>query len=129
MNRTTSHRTAPAALLPQVTTIVQAAGGRLRAEFHRPGGPRGRGSKAVIDTEIEQFLKAHLLHLHPAGWRGEETPRTTANTSDTWVVDPQDGTRAFLKGLRGPAISVALLRDGMPVLGIVYAPRVMPESW
>jgi ADP-ribosyl-[dinitrogen reductase] hydrolase len=122
MNRTTSHRTAPAALLPQVTAIVQAAGAWLRAEFHRPGGPRGRSSKAVIDTEIEQFLKAHLLHLHPAGWRGEETPRTTTGSTDTWVVDPQDGTRAFLKGLRGPAISVALLRDGMPVLGIVYAP-------
>lgn len=122
MNRIPSPRTAPAALLPRVTAIVQAAGARLRAEFHRPGGPRGRGSKAEIDTEVEAFLKAHLMALHPAGWRGEETPRATSETSDIWVVDPQDGTRAFLKGLRGAAVSVALLRDGLPVLGVVYAP-------
>ena len=39
-----------------------------------------------------------------------------------WVVDPHDGTRAFLEGRRGSAISVALLREATPVLGVVYAP-------
>ena len=39
-----------------------------------------------------------------------------------WVVDPHDGTRAFLEGRRGSAVSIALLRRGEPVLGVVYAP-------
>jgi ADP-ribosylglycohydrolase len=39
-----------------------------------------------------------------------------------WVVDPHDGTRAFLEGRRGSAVSIALLFKGAPVLGVVYAP-------
>ncbi len=41
-----------------------------------------------------------------------------------WVVDPHDGTRAFLEGRRGSAVSVGLLLHGIPVLGVVYAPLV-----
>lgn len=43
-----------------------------------------------------------------------------------WVVDPNDGTSDFLQGRRGSAISVGLLRNAVPVLGVVYAP-VTPE--
>ena len=39
-----------------------------------------------------------------------------------WVVDPHDGTRAFLEGKRGSAVSIALLRHGTPILAVVYAP-------
>jgi fructose-1,6-bisphosphatase/inositol monophosphatase family enzyme len=39
-----------------------------------------------------------------------------------WLVDPHDGTRAFLEGQRGTAIAAALLRQGVPVLGVVHAP-------
>jgi hypothetical protein len=38
------------------------------------------------------------------------------------VVDPHDGTRAFLEGKRGSAVSIALLRHGNPILAVVYAP-------
>jgi fructose-1,6-bisphosphatase/inositol monophosphatase family enzyme len=38
-----------------------------------------------------------------------------------WVVDPHDGTGAFLDGRRGSSVSIALLRDRVPVLGVVYA--------
>ncbi|BGE66910.1 hypothetical protein CRPA25_31670 [Pseudomonas aeruginosa] len=39
-----------------------------------------------------------------------------------WVIDPNDGTSDFLNGLKGSAISVGLLRDAVPVLGVVYSP-------
>ncbi|MCG2718507.1 MAG: hypothetical protein L6408_06720, partial [Nanoarchaeota archaeon] len=39
-----------------------------------------------------------------------------------WIVDPLDGTKEFSKGLDEYAISVALIEDGQPVIGIVYAP-------
>src|SRR5262249_5449979 len=41
--------------------------------------------------------------------------------------DPNDGTRAFLKGWRGPAVSIGALRDGVPILGVVYA-YAWPDS-
>ncbi|MCY2991196.1 MAG: hypothetical protein NTY19_25460 [Planctomycetota bacterium] len=52
---------------------------------------------------------------------GEETG--TASGGDTehiWLVDPNDGTSAYLKGWRGSAVSLALVRQGVLVLGVVY---------
>ena len=103
---------------------AQEAGRRLRAEFHRPGGPRGGGDKADIDTEVEVFLRAALLPRFPWHWRGEETgftPAFDAAEARCWVVDPNDGTRPFLEGFRGAAVSIGLLDDGVPVLGVVFA--------
>jgi myo-inositol-1(or 4)-monophosphatase len=48
--------------------------------------------------------------------------RHDPDASWCWVVDPHDGTRDFLRGLRGSSVSVALLRHGVPVLGVVHAP-------
>lgn len=115
----------PASLLTEATAIVEAAGALIRAELHREGGPRGQGGKAAIDSEVEAFLRAHLLALHPCDWQAEEEgnpPLRLRGTPLRWVVDPQDGTSAFLRGLRGPAVSVALLRHDRPVLAIVFAP-------
>lgn len=94
----------------------------IRVEANRPGGPRGRGGKAPVDDEAEQLLKTRLSALLPCGWHGEETGAEPIGAGDIWIVDPHDGTSDFLKGLRGSAISVALLRGGRPVLGVVYAP-------
>jgi len=113
---------AASALLPAVIEAVSGAGEMIRAEFHRHGGPRGAGSRAPIDTEVEEMLRHRLLGLHACGFVGEETGRASGSGSDVWVVDPQDGTRDFLAGLRGSAVSVALLRAGRPVLGVVLAP-------
>ena len=109
-------------LLPAVLAMVTEAGSMIRAEFHRQGGPRGAGSKAPIDTEVETFLRDRLLGLHACGFLGEETGRVHARSDDVWVVDPQDGTTDFLAERRGSSISVALLRAGRPALGVVFAP-------
>lgn len=113
----------PAELLDSVIPLVRAAGESLAAEFARPGGPRGGGSKADIDTEIEWVLRTALLALGPARYVGEETGTGgDAGAAYCWLVDPHDGTSSFLKGARGTSVSVGLLRDGVPVLGVVYAP-------
>ena len=117
-----SLKSAPATLLPTVELLAAQAGAMIREEFHRPGGPRGSDSKAVIDTEVETFLKGRLLALHGCGFLGEETAAIRTSSQDVWVVDPQDGTTEFLAGLRGSSVSVALLRRGRPVLGVVFAP-------
>lgn len=50
-------------VLAAVVAAVEAEGERLLAEFHLPGGPRGAGSKAPIDEEIELRLRGSLVGL------------------------------------------------------------------
>jgi ADP-ribosyl-[dinitrogen reductase] hydrolase len=111
-------------ILDDVIALVTEAGRWLAAEFARPDGPRSSNhDTSPIDTEIELFLRARLTALLPARFVGEEAGVLAAEANGyCWVVDPHDGTRAFLEGRRGSAISVALLRQGEPVLGVVYAP-------
>lgn len=114
-----------APLLDAVIEAVREGGALLRAEFLRPDGPRGADSKADVDEEIETLLRNRLLARLPATWHGEETanaPAAAGYGDWCWLVDPHDGTSAFLRGCRGSAVSVALLYQAVPVLGVVYAP-------
>ena len=104
---------------------AREAGDLLRAELHRPGGPRGAGDHADADTEAESLVRVRLREAFPQhALVGEEQgtqPGTPPSlTAPVWLVDPNDGTRAFLKGSRGSAVSIALLVDGLPVLGVVH---------
>ena len=118
---------APSDLLPTVVEAVIEAGSMIRNEFHRNSGPRGDGSKAPIDEEIEKTLRQKLQELHRCSWVGEETGEDNAVSEDVWMVDPHDGISDFLAGRRGSAVSVALVRSGLPILGVVYAP-VAPDD-
>ncbi|HYL88019.1 MAG TPA: inositol monophosphatase family protein [Burkholderiales bacterium] len=113
----------PADALAAVVAAVEAEGECLRAEFHAAHGPRGSRGSCPIDREIEERLQKALQALIPAQFCGEEcavTPGTLAGW--VWLVDPHDGTFEYTAGRRGSAISVALLRDGSPVMGVVHAP-------
>jgi ADP-ribosylglycohydrolase/fructose-1,6-bisphosphatase/inositol monophosphatase family enzyme len=115
---------------PALTTAVaaaQAAAALLHAEFHRTGGPRGQGDHADVDAQAEQGIRAALLDRFPTwGYLGEELGATPGRDPEhhLWLVDPHDGTRAFLQGFRGSTVAIGLLRDAIPVLGVVlaYAP-------
>jgi myo-inositol-1(or 4)-monophosphatase len=77
------------------------------------------------DIALDTFLKDHLLGLLPeAGWLSEETADDPARLerSHVWIVDPIDGTRAFSTGHPDWSISIALVADGRPVLGVLHAP-------
>jgi ADP-ribosylglycohydrolase/fructose-1,6-bisphosphatase/inositol monophosphatase family enzyme len=109
------------ALLSGVVAAVEAEGRRLREEFYRAEGPRGRRGHCPADREIEESLRVQLERLVPCAFAGEET-EPTADAAEVWLVDPHDGTFEFMNGRRGSAISVALVRNGVPVLGVVHAP-------
>jgi len=109
-------------ILPQVIKVVERTGVLLAEECVRPEGRRGYGDKAEIDVEIEIFLREELLKILQCDWWGEETGHVLSGNSFCWVVDPNDGTSDFLKGLSGSAVSVGLLHDLQPVLGVVHAP-------
>ncbi|MFC7051801.1 3'(2'),5'-bisphosphate nucleotidase CysQ [Hansschlegelia quercus] len=77
------------------------------------------------DIAVDRFLAARLPELAPgAGWLSEETADTTERLDKrlTWVVDPIDGTRAFIEGAPEWVVSVALVEDGQPVVGMVFDP-------
>lgn len=100
-----------------------AAGEILRRDFHRPGGARGALDKAEADVEAERLIRARLTEAFPEwGYVGEETGRAPGEPErPVWLVDPNDGTRDYLAGRRGSAVSIGLLADRRPVLGVVFA--------
>lgn len=96
----------------------------LRAAFHSPAPPHDTEDHAIVDKTAEESIRAHLLKAFPTyGYLGEETGHRnpTGDSMRMWVVDPNDGTRAFQRGFRGAATSIALLEDGVPVVGVVHA--------
>jgi myo-inositol-1(or 4)-monophosphatase len=87
---------------------------------------KGQSSPVTeADIALDTFLKDRLTSLSPgAGWLSEETADDPVRLerSHVWVVDPIDGTRAFASGHPDWAISIALVKDGTPILGVLHAP-------
>lgn len=84
-----------------------------------------------VDLAVDARLKAVLGAMVPeAGWLSEETADSADRLSRRamWCVDPIDGTRDFIRGRPGWAVSVALVVDGAPELGVLYAPA-LDELW
>jgi ADP-ribosylglycohydrolase/fructose-1,6-bisphosphatase/inositol monophosphatase family enzyme len=101
---------------------ARQAGAMFREEFYRPGGPRGSGGHAPADEEAGRRIR-EMLRPFPWSFRCEDPAIFERGTDPhhLWLVDPNDGTSSYLKGHRGSAVSIAALRDGVPVLGVVYA--------
>ncbi len=77
------------------------------------------------DIAVNQLLKQGLLAARPDyGWLSEETEDDDARMASqrVWVVDPIDGTRAFLRGRNDWTISVAVVENGQPIAAGVFHP-------
>src|SRR5262249_18456682 len=102
--------------LSAAIAAAREAGALLRGGRHRAGGPRGAGDHADVDPEAERLVRDRLAAATAFSFRGEELGFVAgADPSHVWVVDPNDGTESFLRGARGPAVSIGLVRAGMPV--------------
>jgi len=77
---------------------------------------------SYVDKEAEKRLVRVLANVVPsAGFITEEGTVAQSKTNEyNWVIDPLDGTTNFLHGLPIYSISVALIRNSVPVLGVVY---------
>jgi len=99
-------------------------GERTRAAVeHKPGG----SPVTAADLAVDAFLKARLGAAFPdAGWLSEETADDPARLSRTEliVVDPIDGTRAYVAGDPRWTVSIALVVDHRPIAGVVHAPAL-----
>lgn len=83
------------------------------------------------DLAVDAFLRTQLHDLLPsAGWLSEETIDAPNQREGelVWLVDPIDGTRDFIRGRTGWAISVALVSNHRPLLAMLHAPA-RNEFW
>lgn len=102
------------------------AGHQVESWEKEPGSP-----VCAADLEVDAFLKRRLSALLPAaGWLSEETADNSERLEKSliWLVDPIDGTRDFVRGRPGWAVSVALVSEGRPLIGLLAAPA-RSEFW
>lgn len=81
----------------------------------------------AADREAERIilagLRKHFPHVPVVAEEEYAAGRATTAPGDTFfLVDPLDGTREFVAGLPDYTVNIALVRNGEPVIGIVYAP-------
>lgn len=87
------------------------------------------GGSPVTDADlaVDALLKERLRAARPDyGWLSEETVDDPARLSTTrqFLVDPIDGTAAYLKGKPWFSVSIAVVENGRPIAGVVYAPAL-----
>ena len=114
-------------LAPQVADVATQAGAYLRKaqkNFDRNAVELKSLNALVsdVDRSAEKLIVTKLSHLLPeAGFLTEEgTVQQDTRKEYLWVIDPLDGTTNFVHGLPIFSVSIALLKDSVPVLGIVY---------
>jgi myo-inositol-1(or 4)-monophosphatase len=117
------------ALLNVMTAAARKAARSLKRDFGEVEklqvsmkGPANFVTAA--DKRAEDILYTELTKARPGyGFLGEEGgSRAGTDTTNTWIVDPLDGTTNFLHGIPHFAISIALAREGAIVAGLIYNP-------
>lgn len=116
------------ALLVEAT----AAAGRIALSHfrHDPDWhekPGGQGPVSVADLAVDAALREALTGARPDhGWLSEEAPDDPARAEArrVFVVDPIDGTRAFLGGQSDWGLSVAVVEDGRATAGVMHMPAL-----
>lgn len=122
---------APSALLAQVEALARRAGEVILDVYRQPFAVHGKadGSPVTLaDERAEALITAGLRSIEPsfpvvaeeAVGRGE---RPSVDTH-YWLVDPLDGTREFVARNGEFTVNIALVEDGEPVLGVVFAPSL-----
>ncbi len=115
--------------LPQVIAIARAAG-KLIMEFYQGKNFTVRlkpDQSPVTDADLaaHYYINDELLRLFPWPVVSEESallPPAEEQPCTYWLVDPLDGTREFLEATGQFSVNIALIHQGFPVLGIIYAP-------
>jgi myo-inositol-1(or 4)-monophosphatase len=125
------HRSDDFDLLREAT---QEAGRLALSYFGRSIAKETKADGSVVteaDHAVDALLAARLRKARSGyGWLSEESAEhdSRVDARRVWVVDPIDGTRAFIQGHDDWTVSAALLEDGVPVLAAVVNP-VRGESF
>ena len=109
--------------------LARAAGDLTLTHFRRSGLVIERKDDGtpvtVADRAAERLLREELARLHPGdGVYGEEEGETAGRSGRRWVIDPVDGTKAFVHGVPTFANLLALEDDHGPALGVINLPAL-----
>jgi myo-inositol-1(or 4)-monophosphatase len=118
-------------LLERAIDAAHLGGGIVRDGFGAPGNVREkRPGDLVSDTDFasERAIRAALQQAAPGiAFVGEEEGGRRADLG--WFVDPLDGTANFVHRFPVVGVSIALVENGEPVLGVVHAPMLGNTYW
>ena len=117
-------------MINKIIEIVKEASKLMTADITIE--QKGNDSNYVTsaDVNVQHYLEEHLLKLIPGStFLGEEEGEQVIESEYIWVVDPIDGTSNFIRGLGASAISVGLVKDGKPYLGVIYEPYKEEMYW
>ena len=105
-------------------TAAHAGGVIVREGFGSPENVREKSPGdwvSDVDTASEQTVRASLAAAAPGiPFFGEEEGGERAALG--WICDPLDGTANFLHGFPAVGVSIGLVQDGVPIVGVVHAP-------
>ncbi|QJW54918.1 Inositol-1-monophosphatase [Serratia plymuthica] len=78
---------------------------------------------SIADREVELLIRGQIAQEFPDdGFLGEEFGLQPGNSGYHWVVDPIDGTSPFVNGMPNWCVSIAVIYQGEPVIGVIMAP-------
>jgi inositol-phosphate phosphatase/L-galactose 1-phosphate phosphatase/histidinol-phosphatase len=112
--------------------LADAAGEVARRYFRQPLAVDTKPDQTpvtIADREAEAAMRALIEARFPNdGIRGEEHGAVRAGAARVWVLDPIDGTKSFIAGIPLFGTLIALVENGVPVLGIIDQP-ISHERW
>lgn len=115
----------------ELLTSAALAAGEIAMTFRRSGAqdviekPGGAGPVTEADLAVNRMLERRLRAARPDyGWLSEESGDDPARlqAGQVFIIDPIDGTRAFIAGDEGFAHSLAIAREGVVVAAVVHLP-------
>jgi len=112
--------------------LADAAGDAIRPFFRRRFDVETKADRSPVtevDRAAENAVRAILTQERAAdGVVGEEYGADRPDAARVWVIDPIDGTRAFMAGRPLFGTLIALLEEGRPVLGVIDQP-IARDRW
>src|SRR5580658_1597959 len=119
--------------LQAALAAAQAASEVIRGHYQRLSAVRLKSDASPVteaDVLAEEAIRATLTKRFPDyGFYGEETGQHAMQAQSIWLVDPIDGTKAFVRGIPFFSTQIALLRRGRLVLGVSSAPLYGELAW
>ena len=116
--------------LEKITAIAKKAGEAIMEIYARDFTVETKGDSSPVteaDKKANTVILDGLKNLYPAiPFISEETKLTPyeerKNWTRFWLIDPLDGTKEFIKKNGEFTVNIALIENGIPVLGVVYVP-------
>lgn len=111
----------------KVVEIIQEAGKIAMSYFeqlkdHHISTKDDGSLLTIADLEVDKFLRESLESAFPEYSVLSEESKDTRKTECIWIIDPIDGTKNFASGDSNFGISIGLVKNGIPEIGVIYGP-------